>query len=76
MTTEAAAQPATDIPQPFPVTIRLRRFLPDEGPEPFWQDFTVDVFPTDRILDALHKIKWEQDGTVTFRRSCAHGICG
>ena len=66
----------TDIPKPFPVTIRLRRFLPDEGPEPFWQDFTVDVFPTDRILDALHKIKWEQDGTLTFRRSCAHGICG
>ncbi len=63
-------------PKPFPVTVRIRRFLPDEGPEPFWQDFTVDVFPTDRILDALHKIKWEQDGTLTFRRSCAHGICG
>ena len=34
------------------------------------------MFPTDRILDALHKIKWEQDGSLTFRRSCAHGICG
>jgi succinate dehydrogenase / fumarate reductase iron-sulfur subunit len=31
---------------------------------------------TDRVLDALHKIKWEQDGTLTFRRSCAHGVCG
>ena len=28
------------------------------------------------VLDALHKIKWEQDGTLSFRRSCAHGICG
>ena len=28
------------------------------------------------MLDALHKIKWEQDGTLTFRRSCAHGVCG
>jgi succinate dehydrogenase / fumarate reductase iron-sulfur subunit len=28
------------------------------------------------VLDCLHKIKWEQDGTLTFRRSCAHGICG
>jgi succinate dehydrogenase and fumarate reductase iron-sulfur protein len=31
---------------------------------------------TDRVLDALHKIKWEQDGSLTFRRSCAHGVCG
>jgi hypothetical protein len=28
------------------------------------------------MLDALHKVKWEQDGTLTFRRSCAHGVCG
>ncbi len=63
-------------PKPFPVTVRIRRYLPEEGPEPFWQDFVVEVLPTDRILDALHKIKWEMDGTLTFRRSCAHGICG
>jgi succinate dehydrogenase / fumarate reductase iron-sulfur subunit len=70
-----SAQPDS-APQAFPVTIRVRRYLPDEDPEPFWQDFTVAVFPTDRLLDALHRIKWEQDGTLTFRRSCAHGICG
>jgi hypothetical protein len=40
------------------------------------RSYTVDRVPTDRLLDALHKIKWEQDGTLTFRRSCAHGICG
>ncbi len=28
------------------------------------------------MLDALNKIKWYQDGTLTYRRSCAHGICG
>ncbi len=28
------------------------------------------------MLDALHKIKWEVDGSLSFRRSCAHGICG
>ena len=31
---------------------------------------------TDRVLDALHQVKWYQDGTLTFRRSCAHGVCG
>ena len=27
-------------------------------------------------LDALHEVKWHQDGTLALRRSCAHGICG
>jgi succinate dehydrogenase / fumarate reductase iron-sulfur subunit len=34
------------------------------------------MYATDRVLDALHKIKWEQDGSLSFRRSCGHGICG
>ena len=32
--------------------------------------------PTDRLLDALHEVKWRQDGTLALRRSCAHGVCG
>ena len=34
------------------------------------------MYGTDRVLDALHKVKWEIDGTLSFRRSCAHGVCG
>jgi succinate dehydrogenase / fumarate reductase iron-sulfur subunit len=30
----------------------------------------------DRLLDCLHKIKWELDSSLALRRSCAHGICG
>ena len=60
----------------FTVTLIIRRFDPDVDAEPRWQDFDVELYSTDRILDALHKIKWEQDGSLTFRRSCAHGICG
>ena len=30
----------------------------------------------DRVLDLLHWVKWNVDGSLTFRRSCAHGICG
>jgi succinate dehydrogenase / fumarate reductase iron-sulfur subunit len=30
----------------------------------------------DRVLDLLHKVKYEQDGSLTFRRSCGHGVCG
>jgi succinate dehydrogenase / fumarate reductase iron-sulfur subunit len=77
MATEApAATTDSDAPAAFDVTLRIRRFDPDAGETHYWQDFTVSVFATDRILDCLHKIKWEQDGSLTFRRSCGHGICG
>ncbi|WP_405665088.1 succinate dehydrogenase iron-sulfur subunit [Streptomyces sp. NBC_01166] len=57
-------------------TFRIRRFNPEVSDEVQWQDFQISIDPKERVLDALHKIKWEQDGTLTFRRSCAHGICG
>lgn len=60
----------------YTATLIIRRFDPDVDTEPRWQDFDVEVYSTDRVLDALHKIKWEQDGSLTFRRSCAHGVCG
>jgi succinate dehydrogenase / fumarate reductase iron-sulfur subunit len=58
------------------VTLKIRRFTPETDDDPRWESFTVTARPTDRLLDALHAIKWEQDGTLTFRRSCGHGICG
>ncbi|MFJ6214471.1 succinate dehydrogenase iron-sulfur subunit [Streptomyces sp. NPDC092296] len=58
------------------ITLRIRRFNPEEHPEPVWVDYDLLADPKERVLDALHKVKWEQDGTLTFRRSCAHGICG
>ena len=60
----------------FTVTLMIRRFDPEVDEEPKWVDYDVEMFGTDRVLDALHKIKWEIDGSLTFRRSCAHGVCG
>ncbi|MEK9987737.1 MAG: succinate dehydrogenase iron-sulfur subunit [Aquiluna sp.] len=60
----------------FTVTLMIRRFDPEVDQEPKWVDYDVEMFGTDRVLDALHKIKWEIDGSLTFRRSCAHGVCG
>src|SRR5690554_2751728 len=74
MATSANSAP-TEI-QSFTVTLIIRRFDPEADTEPRWQDFDVEMYGTDRVLDALHKIKWEQDGSLAFRRSCAHGICG
>ncbi|MFF5446081.1 succinate dehydrogenase iron-sulfur subunit [Streptomyces sp. NPDC012888] len=58
------------------VTFRIRRFNPEVSAEAEWQDFQIEIDPKERVLDGLHKIKWNLDGSLTFRRSCAHGICG
>ncbi|MFZ9309165.1 MAG: succinate dehydrogenase iron-sulfur subunit [Candidatus Nanopelagicales bacterium] len=60
----------------IPVTFRIRRFNPETDTDAHWEDYTVDCYPTDRVLDGLHAIKADHDGTLTFRRSCGHGICG
>jgi succinate dehydrogenase / fumarate reductase iron-sulfur subunit len=58
------------------VTLKLRRFNPELDAAPHWESYTVPAEPNDRLLDLLHYVKWNVDGTLTFRRSCAHGICG
>lgn len=58
------------------VTVRVQRFNPDIDKKPYLQDFQVGMTSETTLLDALHEIKAEQDGTLTFRRSCRHAICG
>jgi len=58
------------------VTLRIKRFNPEIDVKAHFEEYQVEVLPTDRVLDALNQIKWHQDGTLTYRRSCAHGICG
>jgi succinate dehydrogenase / fumarate reductase iron-sulfur subunit len=58
------------------VQLTIRRFNPETDKKPWWGKYEVEAEPTDRVLDALHSVKWYQDGTLTLRRSCAHGICG
>lgn len=36
----------------------------------------MDVEPGNTILDCLNRIKWEQDGTLAFRKNCRNTICG
>ena len=58
------------------VQLRILRFDPERDAEPHWEEYAVPAEPSDRVLDLLHQVKWYQDGTLTFRRSCAHGVCG
>jgi succinate dehydrogenase / fumarate reductase iron-sulfur subunit len=58
------------------VTLKIQRYNPEQDNKPHWHEYQVEVEPGDRLLDALHQVKWYQDGTLAFRRSCAHGVCG
>ena len=58
------------------VTFKIARFIPGTDEAPHYEEYTLEALPTDRVLTILQRIKDEIDGTLTFRRSCAHGICG
>jgi len=56
--------------------LRILRYDPERDERAHWVTYRVESQPMDRVLDLLHRVKQEHDGTLTFRRSCAHGICG
>ena len=56
--------------------VRIKRYDPEKDSKPYWASYSVEADPIDRLLDALNTIKWTQDGSLTYRRSCAHGVCG
>jgi succinate dehydrogenase / fumarate reductase iron-sulfur subunit len=58
------------------VTLRIRRFNPEIDARPHFETYTVEADPNDQVLDLLNRVKWHHDGTLAFRRSCGHGICG
>jgi succinate dehydrogenase / fumarate reductase iron-sulfur subunit len=58
------------------VKLRVRRFNPETDAESRIETYDVPAEPMDRVLDLLHWVKWNVDGSLTFRRSCAHGVCG
>lgn len=58
------------------VTLRIFRFDPEKDKKPHYVSYEVEADPTDRVLDLLEYVKGYYDGTLSFRRSCAHGMCG
>lgn len=58
------------------VKLRIFRYNPEKDRKPHYETYSVEAEPTDRVLDLLEYVKGNIDGTLSFRRSCAHGICG
>ena len=58
------------------IILDIQRYNPDSDAAPYRQTYEVDAEPNERLLDALMRIKRFQDGSLAFRKSCAHGVCG
>jgi succinate dehydrogenase / fumarate reductase, iron-sulfur subunit len=58
------------------VTLKIFRFNPNVDQKWHYETYSLEAPETDRILDLLEKVKGHLDGTLSFRRSCAHGVCG
>jgi len=59
------------------VRLRLFRYNPEAGRnKPSYDSYNLEADPTDRVLDLMEFVKAYHDPTLSFRRSCAHGVCG
>jgi succinate dehydrogenase / fumarate reductase iron-sulfur subunit len=56
-------------------TFRIHRYDPAKDQAPVVKEYVLDCDPMERVLTALNRIKWETDGSLTYRRSCGHAVC-
>jgi len=73
--TRAEEQGGSTAPQEQ-YTLKVRRFKPDSGEGPYWQEFDVELDPTLSVLDGLLQAKDREDGSLSVRCSCRAAICG
>ena len=58
------------------VTLKVFRYNPEVDKKWHYDTYQFEADLTDRVLDLLETAKGHFDGTLAFRRSCAHGVCG
>jgi succinate dehydrogenase / fumarate reductase iron-sulfur subunit len=57
-------------------TLKVRRYQPESGEGPYWEEFNVDLDPSLSVLDGLLQAKDRDDGSLSVRCSCRAAICG
>src|ERR1700739_229823 len=56
--------------------IRLRRYDPESGQAPYWDEHTVELEPHRSVLEAILQARDRFDGSIAIRCSWRQGICG
>jgi succinate dehydrogenase / fumarate reductase, iron-sulfur subunit len=57
-------------------TLKIRRYQPESGRGPFWEEFKVDLEDSLSVLDGILQAKDRDDGSLAVRCSCRAAICG
>jgi succinate dehydrogenase / fumarate reductase iron-sulfur subunit len=57
-------------------TLRLRRYDPESGDAPYWEEHTIELDPQRSVLDGILQAKARFDGSIGIRCSCRAAICG
>jgi succinate dehydrogenase / fumarate reductase iron-sulfur subunit len=57
-------------------TLRLRRYDPESGEAPYWEEHTIELEPHRSVLEGILQAKAQFDGSIGIRCSCRAAICG
>jgi succinate dehydrogenase / fumarate reductase iron-sulfur subunit len=58
------------------VTLKIFRYNPEKDKRGHYETYKIEADENERVLDLMELVKGHYDGTLSFRRSCAHGVCG
>src|SRR5207245_6174907 len=61
---------------PEPFTLRMRRYDPESGEAPYWDEHTIELQPHRSVLEAILQARDRFDGSIGIRCSCRQAICG
>jgi succinate dehydrogenase / fumarate reductase iron-sulfur subunit len=61
---------------PEPFALRLRRYDPESGEAPYWDEHTIELEPHRSVLEGILQARERFDGSIGIRCSCRQAICG
>jgi succinate dehydrogenase / fumarate reductase iron-sulfur subunit len=61
---------------PEEFTLRLRRYDPESGEAPYWEEHTIELEPHRSVLEGILQARERFDGSIGIRCSCRQAICG
>src|SRR6476620_658828 len=57
-------------------TLRIRRYNPESGEAPYWDEHTIELEPHRSVLEGILQARAKFDGSIGIRCSCRAAICG